>query len=238
MNNTSLLSIENSKTELLKGMELDGDSIKKFRGKIKKVDKATQDNLGRELFESINTKLPPDDKAITKITQLILNGADVNYKDNRKGDFPLLVCARKDQNYLLIAFLLLKAGANVNLTNNYKTTALMAAARHGNKELVKLLITLGADVNAECLDGDTALMSAKMHDQQECFDILVNAQAHINHRNQNTCNIFEVKGNVNFDSCCLLDRSINPEEYILATEMDAEELIKEAQKRLIDIRNR
>lgn len=56
--------------------------------------------------------------------------------------------------------MLLKAGADVNIRNDYDATALLWAARDGEK--AQLLIEHGADVNAQSKQGRTPLMVASM----------------------------------------------------------------------------
>ena len=144
----------------------------------------------------------------------------------------MLLCARK--GFLEIAYLLLRAGANVNQINKYLTTSTMAAARHGHKELLELLILLGADVNAKCFDGDNALMSAKRHGQQDCFDILVHAQSHLTHRNIANQSILDLSGNVTFNPNYIEDSSIS-ETIQPTSEDDVMALIDEAEKKFNDL---
>lgn len=199
MNSVSLAFLEEAKLKKLEKFKLDEKSILEFQSKIKVADGGKRNSLGKELLEYISSKKKYSevtDDFINKVLELIVSGANLEYKDERKGDFSLLICARK--GFLEIAYLLLRAGANVNQVNNYFTTTTMAAARHGHKELLELLILLGADVNAKCFDGDNALMSAKRHGQQECFDILVHAQSYLTHRNLLNQSVFDLPGDIKF----------------------------------------
>ena len=235
MNNTSLILLENAKLKKLEEYKLDEKSISEFKSKIKEVDDETKDSLGKELFELISNKKKSSevtDDFTNKVIELITSGADIEYKDEKKGDFSLLLCARK--GFLEIAYLLLRAGANVNQINNYLTTSTMAAARHGHKELLELLILLGADVNAKCFDGDNALMSAKRHGQQDCFDILVHAQSHLTHRNIANQSILDLSGNVTFNQNYIEDSSIS-ETIQPTSEDDVMALIDEAEKKFNDL---
>ena len=81
---------------------------------------------------------------------------------------------------------LIKAGANVNATNNdglnaliwnSGETALMRAAWHNAADAAKLLIEAGADVNATDNDGKTALMLAKENDAADVIALLKTAGA-------------------------------------------------------------
>lgn len=179
MNNVSFNELENQKVELLKKYQLDTNSIKEFRSKIKQVSQEESDALGKELFEMIFKKDFNDD--YEKALDLIYKGANVEYKNKTKGNFALIICARKD--YFKTFLLLLRAGANVNQVNNFLTTSAMASARHGNSDILEILILMDADINARCLDGDTAIMSAKRHTRVGCFYRLEQAHAYLNNRN-------------------------------------------------------
>ena len=235
MNDASLVFLENKRAQKLEEYKLDEQSIEEFKVKIKQVDEPESDRLGKELFEEVSKKkssFASADELVNKVIQLIHDGANVEYKDEKKGDFPLLVCARK--GYVKTAYVLLRAGANVNQVNNYLTTATMAAARHGQKELLELLILLGADVNAKCFDGDNALMSAKRHGQQECFDILIRAQSHLTHRNITNQTILDVPGTTTFD-LSYIENSATSELPLPKTEDDALSLLAEAESRFSEL---
>lgn len=227
MNNTSLVILEYQRIELLKKYGLDDDTISEFKSKIKQVSQEESDILGKELFEMIAKKGYNDD--YEKAVELIYNGANIEFKNEKKGDFALLICARK--NYLKTFFALLKAGANVNQVNNYLTTSTMASARHGNKEMLEILILMGANINARCLDGDNAIMSAKRHEQVECFNMLLNAQAYLNNRNLANQTIMDLPGEVNFDSTFFED-GIPVLTTSSITEQEPLSLIEEAEQKL------
>lgn len=232
MNNSSLMELENNKLKKLEEYQLDEKSILKFQSKIEKVDEEESNRLGKELLELLSKKKPSSlslDELLDKAIELIKNGANIEYKEESKGNFPLLICARK--GYIEIAYVLLKAGANVNQSNNYGTTALMATARHGHSELLQLLILLKADVNAKSRDGDNALMSAKRHNQQECADILIKEQAYLTHRNLENETILNVPGNISID-LSYIESSTLSEITTSKTEEDVFDLISEAEAKL------
>ena len=56
--------------------------------------------------------------------------------------------------------LLLKAGANVKVANQYGSTPLSLAAENGNSAIVQRLLDAGADPNERLLNGETVLMMA------------------------------------------------------------------------------
>lgn len=235
MKDTSLIFLENVKLEKLKKYQLDEESILKFQSKIKKVPNEEKQALGQQLFELISSKKKNSNvtnELISEVTELIVNGADLEYKDEKKGDFSLLVCTRK--GFKEIAYLLLRAGANVNQANNYLTTTVMAAARHGHKELLELLLLLGANVNAVCYDGDNAIMSAKRHSQQECFDLLVKHQSYLTHKNIANQTILDLPGSVSF-TLNLINNSTKKPIY-QTSEEDVLSLLKEAKNELLKLK--
>lgn len=228
MNNADILKIEIERKQVLEKYGLDEESIKAFRKKISKVSEEESRVLGQELFELISKKSYNEENELDKIIELIYKGANIEYKNEKKGDYSLLICSRK--NYLKTFIVLLKTGANVNQLNNYLTTSTMAAARHGNKEILELLILMKADVNARCLDGDNAVMSAKRHNQIECFNILMNAHAYLNNRNLTNQTILDIDSKTDFGILSLSHslRKDIPEEI---TFDDAKLLLDEAEQK-------
>ena len=228
MNNADILKIEIERKQVLEKYGLDEESIKTFREKISDVSEEESRVLGQELFELISKKGYNEENELDKVIELIYKGANIEYKNEKKGDYCLLICSRK--NYLKTFIVLLKSGANVNQLNNYLTTSTMAAARHGNKEILKLLILMKADVNARCLDGDNAIMSAKRHNQIECFNILINAHAYLNNRNLTNQTLLDIDSEVDFK---ILSLSHSLRQYIRKeiTFDDAELLLNEAEQK-------
>lgn len=198
MNSVDLLLLEQQRIDKLKQCELDQESIKAFTGKIKVVSEEEKIALGKELFDLVTSKGYKDETDYEKVIELIYKGADTEYKNDTKGDFPLLRCARK--NYLKTFIVLVKSGANINQKNNYLTTATMASARHGNKEILEILILMKADINAKCKDGDNALISARKHTQVDCFNMLINAGANLSVIGQNGNSIYTFTPNSKFES--------------------------------------
>ena len=140
---------------------------------IKKVSKEKANELGQELYNLISKKGYNDDWE--EALKLVYAGANINILVNDGKDTPLLRCCRI--NYPKTVTALIKAGVDVNLSNNYGTTPLMSAARHNCTDIVKMLIWMGADVNKRCKDGDTALISAFRHSALATINILIGNQA-------------------------------------------------------------
>lgn len=222
MNNNSLSSLIDNRISILNKYGLDDKSIKEFRSKIKRVSDSEKESLGNELLNIISKKGFNDD--FNRVLELIYNGADIEYKNSKKGDYALLICARK--NYIKTFITLIKAGANVDQVNDYLTTAVMASARHGNKKILEILILFGADINKRCLDGDSALMSAKMHNQSECFNMLVQAGAYINNINFLNQTFLDSSGSVEFDKS-IFERNIE-----ISKKEEPQDLINEVEETL------
>lgn len=234
MNNVDLSLLEQKKAELLKKYGLDQKSIEEFKSKIKVVSKEEKTALGKELFELLISKDFDDETDYEKVIELIYNGADIEYNNVKKRNFPLLRCARK--SYLKSFIALLKAGANVNQKNNYLTTATMASARHGNKEMLEILILMKADINAKSKDGDNALISARNHHQVDCFYMLVNAGANLSVISQDGRSIYTYPPNEKFESPILITSSM-PEDVNKVSFEDTQNLIDEAITATLSINN-
>lgn len=165
--------------------ELDSKSIEDFRQKIEICDNDTATNKSKEIYGILKRKsLSSSD--IKKIEKLILDGADVNYRnlDNSKkkkrpkGYSLLFVAASK--GHVEAVKLLLRAGAFVDLTTVYGSTPLIRASRNGRVEIVEILLAMGADVNHVNNYGSSSLMWASRGGHLEVMDKLIEALADVN----------------------------------------------------------
>lgn len=234
MNSKSILEIEQERLELLKQYKLDEKSNLEFRSRIKKTSEDEANQLGKKLYSLINKKDYDEnnDTQFNEVVDLILEGADLEYKTDKKKIFPLLVCCRR--GYIKTFMLLIRAGANVNQVNDYGTTCCMAAARHNHVHILNLLILLNADINARCCDGDTALFSAKRHDSKESFQALVQAGSYLGNRNILNQTILDVAG-----SSITLDRELIADKNLLLSSttsfQDTQNLVEEATQKMKQI---
>ena len=110
----------------------------------------------------------------------------------------------------------------------------MAAARHGNEDMLEMLIIMGADVNAKCKDGDTALISAQRHYQNKCIIKLINAQAHMNAKNLSNQSFMDIVGVFNFKNLLIDENKISKKKSV--TNQDAIDLIEEAKAKFNKIK--
>ena len=124
-----------------------------------------------------------------KIQELIEAGADVNalvvhtaWRDlwdpsKRYGETALMITA--EMGFDDCMDLLLKAGADVNITGHCGHTALQVAVKKNNIKCVQRLIQAGADVNYN-LSGTCALFHAARNGYHRCVNILIQNGADVN----------------------------------------------------------
>ncbi|KRZ04010.1 KN motif and ankyrin repeat domain-containing protein 2 [Trichinella zimbabwensis] len=93
------------------------------------------------------------------VLQRLFHMGNVNVKATQHGQTALMLAV--SQNKLESVKLLLEAGANVNLQDEDGSTALMCAAEHGHKDIVRLLLDV-PEIDASMVDqdGSTALSVA------------------------------------------------------------------------------
>ena len=124
-----------------------------------------------------------------KMMELLLkSGAEANTTSNtihgytEQGRTPLIIAVIKGNGYERLVELLLHTGADVNITDPYGFTALMAAAQttEDDSYYLKRLVRLGADVNAVDRRGETALMCACSGDNPNKVKALLETGADVN----------------------------------------------------------
>lgn len=130
---------------------------------------------------------------VDEVKKAIAGGANINAVDAKTGDTPIIAASHKvagdnEANELahksvLVADALIKAGANINATNNEGATAVYNAVWNKNVEMVLHLIKAGANVNASDHDGFTPLLDASHNGHVELAEILLGAGANVNSAN-------------------------------------------------------
>ena len=112
----------------------------------------------------------------------------MNWTNNYNGNTVLIYTgvkteAPEDLQLIQCVSLILAAGADVNLLNCNKYSALMYFSREGHKECVSLLLKAGVYVNVRNKHGESALSLAALADQARCMKVLIEAGADVNNRN-------------------------------------------------------
>ena len=105
-----------------------------------------------------------------------------------------------------VCSMLISRGADVNIQNCGKTTALMASALIGNISVCMLLLSAGADINLLDMLNRSALMFAALNGHVNVCSLLVSRGADIKYQNPDgyTVRMFAHSGN-HEDVVTLLD---------------------------------
>ncbi len=112
---------------------------------------------------------------------MISCGANVNAK-TKEGLNALMYIAKRDNDEKIYEAvdLLVRAGANINDTDNNGDTPLILAAREGKLTAVKAFLKNGADVNIKNLKGESALTeSGRWRQSDEILLLLIGSGANI-----------------------------------------------------------
>lgn len=119
---------------------------------------------------------------LKSVEHFILQGADVNSKDENRGWTPLLYATEAGDEK--IATLLLRHGANPNLVSTEnKISALHRAAANGHLKIAKILIENGADIDYQDAKlRSTPLMWAVVKNHKIMVQLLLENKALINAR--------------------------------------------------------
>jgi len=112
-----------------------------------------------------------EEKNVTTALKLIDGGADLNCV-NEKKKTPLILTS---ESYKLdvVADRLIKKGANLDLIDEYKRSALMTACIMKHAKTAMLLVNAGANLELKDSDGNTALEYAKiqkLHDVEKAIE--------------------------------------------------------------------
>lgn len=117
-----------------------------------------------------------DDVTPEFIAYLLDNGADVliNGKDEGKNNTTPLMCAVDHPSIML---LLIERGADLNLRDLRRNTALHLAVERENLESVRILIEAGANLDIQNVKWNTALHLAVEHNNSELVKLLIESGA-------------------------------------------------------------
>jgi uncharacterized protein len=120
-----------------------------------------------DIFEAARTN------NISLLKECISNGS-LNARDDR-GSTPLIIAAY--YNHSEAVSCLLKAGAEMELTDKLGHTALMGACFKGHADIVKLLVKNGASIGTETANGATALTYAATFGHNDIVNLLLDSGA-------------------------------------------------------------
>ena len=141
-------------------------------------------NTTNRMEYDINSKDRLGNNAIVVATNtatveyLLQHGADAN-SSNKRG-FSALMNAAKIGNQNCLS-LLIRSGANVNVTEQYNNrTALMFASINGFENCVRILLENGAEVNRVDFERKSAVMYASQLGHEYCVDVLKEFHADMN----------------------------------------------------------
>ena len=113
-----------------------------------------------------------------EVRRLLSSGmVDVNCQDHNKWT-PLYAAA--DKGHKEVAQLLIKSGANPNVTNIWGLSALHLAVDRGHAHVTKLLIELGAEPNVADSLGRTPLHWAARNGNEYVVQLLIQSRAELN----------------------------------------------------------
>jgi ankyrin repeat protein len=118
-----------------------------------------------------------DDRA--QVSELLKQHVDVNAREDDGSTALAWAAVRCNAG---IATLLLKAGANPDLTNEQGIGPLYLAVTNGSTGIVRLLLENGADPNVVRADGETLLMTASRMGQTNVMKMLLDRGARVNAR--------------------------------------------------------
>lgn len=107
---------------------------------------------------------------VKTVEMLIKAGADINFKSPITGDTPLITAVRSRNNEVVQC--ITKAGANPNLKNKLRQTALHVAAEFDQVNIVKSLICAGANIFSKNYSGKTSVDVAIDNSSLESMQIL------------------------------------------------------------------
>jgi ankyrin repeat protein len=132
--------------------------------------------------------------SLTEFQELIKRNANPNIVRSINGATPAIIVA--EDGHAKTLELLIKAGAKVDIQDQYGGTAAMRAAWGGHTQALELLVNAGAKVNIQDQYGATAAMWAAAKGHTKGLELLIKAGADINMKNKN--------GNTALD-CAIMD---------------------------------
>lgn len=115
---------------------------------------------------------------LRQLKNLLDKGVNIDARNFSGGETAIIVAAG-DGNKEIVD-LLIRTGADLNSTGNYRNTALMQAAEWDHREVATLLVKNGADINMADENGITALMRAAKNRHTDMAVLLIKNGADVN----------------------------------------------------------
>ena len=131
--------------------------------------------------EMIMDEIRKDKPNLNIVRDLIALGANLDWQGNDGIMSALHYCAVLNRPEILR--LLISAGADLNIQDNYGRTALHDCADYYHPDIARMLIDAGANVNIQSNGGSTALHECAWHNNLEIARMLIDAGADVNIRN-------------------------------------------------------
>ena len=180
----------NSKEVVVSGQDRNADDVQLEIGFEITVDVVVDVNMDTAVAGgAISVEYATDlaraaaDDDVDRVKELLLQGENVNGKDENYDNITPLFIAVENGN-VEIARLLLDFGAKVNARNKSKQTPLMQIDSDATVELVSLLIDRGAKVNLTDDENNSALIIAADDASTDVVRALVDAGADVNLANK------------------------------------------------------
>jgi len=122
------------------------------------LTRPTKEVLGQHLWQAARHG------NVEQLNKYLNEGAEVDWQNEELwGSLPLIAAALN--NHVHIVEILIKNGANINLSNRNGNTALHLAATYGRADVISLLLANGADINVTSHSNKTPLDKVK----QSCY---------------------------------------------------------------------
>ena len=164
-----LLSLENNDALIHnRKVKALNDTLEKVSKRLAVQKEPTDYGVNQKLIDSLEKDVVDLNKKIEELGSIKeVKEEGVLYQDEN-GNFPLLIaCAMSNTRF---AKFFLEIGADINMENNNKETAIMHAIATDDVNLVKFLIESGADVTRVNAEGKSVLDFAKEIDNNEILE--------------------------------------------------------------------
>jgi ankyrin repeat protein len=155
------------------------------------------------------------DQNIDLAKELLLYDININYR-NLYGQTLLILSVNFD--LIEIVALLLDNGADINLFDNDRESALTRASFLGRRTIVELLVNYGADINHRTSSGASSLILSGFNNDVDLIKILISGGANINDVDEKkTTTLMVAAAWNNFEVCTFL---VSNGADLIATDID------------------